>query len=119
MSKPSLTKEELTEIEIKVLNHLGYGHKNANSLKNLCLLTGIKERKLRMAIESLRRQGWSVLIPPKSPFGYFLAENQQELDAYVAYMKHRLIEEYKTYRIVRKTTIKKFDKTIQLPLMPL
>ena len=117
--KPQLTKEQLTEIEIRVLNHLEYGHNNAMSLKNLCLRTGIKERKLRMAIESLRRQGWSVLIPPSAPFGYFLAENQQELDEYIAYMKHRIIEEYKTYRIVRKTTIKRFDKTIQLPLMPL
>lgn len=117
--KPQLTKEQLTDIEIKVLNNLGQGHKNANSLKNLCLRTEIKERKLRMAIESLRRQGWAILIPFKKPWGYFLAADQKELDDYVHYMRSRLIEEYRTFRIVRKATIKKFDKTIQLPLMPL
>lgn len=117
--KPTLTKEQLTEIEIRVLNHLEYGHNNAMSLKNLCLRTGIKERKLRMAIESLRRQGWAILIPFKKPWGYFLATDQKELDDYVHYMRSRLVQEYKTFRIVRKATIKKFDKTIQLPLIPL
>lgn len=115
--KPEISQTELTELEIRVLSHLGIGHNNAVLLKNLCLLTGTNERKIRIAIESLRRQGWAIIIPGTPPWGYFLAETQEELDDYVSYMRSRIIEEYRTFRIVRKATIKKFDKTVQLPLM--
>jgi len=117
MPKPEISKDELTELEIKILNHLEVGHNNAIPLKNLCLKTGTSERKIRLGIEQLRREGWCVLIPGSAPFGYFLAENQAELDEYIAYMRSRLIEEYRTYRIVKNATIRKFRKTVQLPLI--
>jgi hypothetical protein len=110
------SKIALIEIEIKVLNHLDYGHLKAMKLKDLCLRTGEKERKIRIAIESLRRQGWAILIPCEKPFGYFLAENQTELDSYINYMRHRMVEEYHTFRIVKKATLRKFDKAMQIPL---
>jgi hypothetical protein len=117
MSKPTITKYELTELEISVLNHLKTGHDKATPLREFCLKTGIHERKLRMAIESLRRQGWAVLIPASKPFGYFLAQDRAELDEYTNYMRHRLIEEYHTYKSVKKATLTKINKEFgQLPL---
>jgi biotin operon repressor len=113
---PDIPKEELTEMEIKILNHLEQGHNKAISLRNLALRTGMSERKVRMTIEQLRREQWAILIPASAPFGYFLAQNQEELSSYIHYMKSRMIEEYKTYRIVKNATIRKFQKTVQLPL---
>ena len=103
--------------KIRILEKLGKGHNNAILLKNLCLLLGCKnERKVRLAIEDLRRERWAILIPATPPFGYFLAETQAELDEYIAYMRHRMVEEYKTYRIVKNTTVREFNKSVQLPL---
>jgi biotin operon repressor len=114
--KPEISKEQLTELEIRVLNHLEYGHNNAISLKNLCLRTKMPERKIRKVIEALRREQWAILIHPSPPWGYFLAATKEELEEYNNYMRHRLIEEYRTYKIVKNATIKKFDRVTQLPL---
>jgi hypothetical protein len=110
-------KIELTELQIRVLTHLELGHEHAISLRNLCLRSGISERKIRMTIESLRREKWAVLIPQKAPFGYFLASSKTELEEYSHYMKSRLINEYRTYKIVRKATIMNFNKVTQLPML--
>ena len=116
--KPELTKSESQDLTTRILEKLGVGHKNAMLLRDLTKRLGIPERKTRMGIEQLRREGWCVLISGSKPFGYFMAESQTELDDYCHYMKSRMIEEYHTYKIVRKATIRQFHKSVQLPLIP-
>ena len=115
--KPELTKSESQDLTTRILEKLGVGHQNAMLLKDLTKRLAIPERKTRMGIEQLRREGWCILISGSKPFGYFLAENQDELDIYVHYMRSRMIEEYKTFKIVRKATIRQFHKSVQLQLM--
>jgi biotin operon repressor len=116
--KPSMTNDEQTELEIRVLNHLEVGHNNAISLKNLCLKTGIKERKIRMVIESLRHEGYLVLFCPDIPMGYCLAATKQEVDIFMEYMRSRIIAECLILRNIKVAARKKFSHEFgQLPLI--
>ena len=115
--KPELTKTESQDLTTRILEKLGVGHQNAMLLKDLSKRTGENERKVRLGIEQLRREQWCILISNSKPFGYFLAQSQDELDTYVHYMRSRLIEEYRTFKIVRKATIRQIHKSVQLSLM--
>jgi len=115
--KPELTKYELTEIEIKVLNHLETGHNNAISLKNLCLRTGEKERQIRLAIESLRNQGYIILFFPTLPQGYGMAETEVDVTEFIDYMRERVKSECIIIRSIKVAAKKKFMHEFgQLPL---
>lgn len=107
----------LTLLEARIIEALQSGHANATKLKELVKIIGKNERVIRIAIESLRRQHYAILIAPDEPFGYFFAKDREELEEYLRYMRSRLIEEYKTYRIVKKATLTKLEKGFgQLPL---
>lgn len=131
--KPELTQIELNELEIKVLNILQRGHKNAMSLRDLVLRTSSNERKLRLAIETLRLQGYLILFAQKEkiyipdhkrklvkfilPSGYFLAETIDEVEAFRAYMKSRVIAECKIMWAMKVASKKYFEKQFgQIPL---
>ncbi len=125
MPKPTLTKEQLTNLEINVLNLLSRGHSNAISLKDLCKRTNKNERCLRMAIESLRLQGYLILFAQKEkiyipdhagklvksvlPCGYFLAETMQEVEEFLAYMKSRIVAECKIRWSIKVASKKYFE----------
>ncbi len=99
------------ELQTKVLELLNNGHANAILLKDIQKRLQVKdERKIRIAIEKLRREGWQIIIPATRPYGYFIAENQAELDEYDHYMRSRMIEEYRTYKIVKRATKRKIQK---------
>lgn len=103
-------------LETKIIDILQNGHKNAVGLSELVKRICVNERKIRESIESLRRQGYAILIPRSKPFGYYFAESKAELDEYDVYMRHRLIEEYKTYKLVKRATKNKLGRIVQLPL---
>lgn len=103
-------------LETRIIDILQNGHKNAVGLSELVKRICVNERKIRESIESLRRQGYAILIPAKKPFGYYFAESKAELDEYDVYMRHRLIEEYKTYKLVKRATKNKLGRIVQLPL---
>jgi hypothetical protein len=118
-------KIELTEIQIKILNLLRIGHKNAIGLKDLCMRTNENERKIRLAIEALRNEslnakgdsGYLILISGKPPYGYFLAETKEEVEECMEYFRSRVRNEYHTYRSIIFAAKKKFSKSFgQLPL---
>jgi len=125
-----------TELEIKVLNSLQNGHANAIGLKDLCKLLNQKEnRKVRLAIEDLRHQGYLILFGQKEkvykiingknvdtkqvlPSGYYLATTQEEAQEFIAYMRSRIIAECLIMKDIRLAMIKKFTKQFgQLPLI--
>jgi biotin operon repressor len=106
--------ENEVPLSTKVLELLQNGKDNAMPLKQLVLRLQTNERKIRFAIEELRRDSYAVLIT--SHGGYFLAENKNELEEYTHYMKSRLINEYKTFKIVSRATKNKLGRLVQLPL---
>ncbi len=110
--KPEISEEQLTELEIRVLNHLEYGHNNAISLKNLCLRTGISERKIRLAIERLRHEGYLIVFNPGVPQGYCLANTQEEVDTFILYMRQRIINECWILRDLKLAACKKFNREL-------
>lgn len=101
-------------LEAQVLYNIGIGHANAARKSILVKNLHQNERLIRQTIENLRREGYAILVSGKPPYGYFFAENQTELQDYVKYMKSRLIEEYRTYKLVQKATKGKLGG--QLPL---
>lgn len=116
--KPKLTKEALTNIEILVLEHLKIGHKNATSLRELVNRTSINERKLRMAIESLRLQGYDVIFFSDAPMGYGFSETEQDVSNFIDYMRSRIINECRIMRALKTARFNKYHKTVgQLKLM--
>lgn len=115
MINTTLKNIELTELEAKIIEILQNGKANATRLDNLVKRLSTNERKIRQAIESLRREGYAILITARG--GYFFAENKAELDEYVAYMKSRLLNEYRTYKIVSRATKNKIGQVVQLKLV--
>ncbi len=126
MSKPKIEKYELTELEIKILNILQRGHKNAIGLKDLCLRMGEKEdRKVRLAIESLRLQQYIILYGQKEkiyipdhtgkliktilPSGYYLDETEQEVNEFLEYMLSRIKAECRIRHHLKQAKIKKYS----------
>jgi hypothetical protein len=132
--KPELSEYELTELEIRVLNILLIGHRNAIGLKELCKrLVQKDDRKVRIAIEQLRNQGYLVLFAQREivyipdhtgkliktvlPSGYFIAETMQETAEFIEYMRSRVIAECKIMRSIKIAAFKKYSLQFgQLPL---
>jgi hypothetical protein len=113
--KPEVTKDELTEIEIKILQNLDYGFSTAILLKTLCQKTGIRdERKVRLAIESLRGKLWPIL---SGDTGYFICNNKEERDSFYAYHRKELITRYHMVKRVLKACDEKLDKAVQIKMI--
>ena len=77
---------------IAVLQDQGPGVYISRSL--LSHITGIKDRRMRSAIESARRDGWPILSRSVAPGGYRLAVSHEDaqplLDAYERRALHML-----------------------------
>jgi len=65
MKTSALSKE--VPLTTKVLELLQNGHENAMPLKDLCKRLTTPERKVRLAIEALRREGWQIVITATTP----------------------------------------------------
>jgi hypothetical protein len=118
MAKPSLTKDEKTELQISIINHLKVGHKNATPLKELSARIGVNERKIRLAIESLRLEGYDLIFFPDSPTGYGFSETEDEIQVFYEYLKSRVINECRVMRAIKTAKFNKYHKTVgQLKLL--
>jgi hypothetical protein len=125
-----ISKYELNELEIKVIQNISVGHKNAIGLSELCKKINGNERKIRLAIESLRNQGYLILFGQKLkiksineefitvPSGYYFAETQEDVEEFINYMRSRIIAECLILRNIKLAATKKFTRQFgQLPLM--
>lgn len=63
-----------------IKDYIFKGEENAVSLSELCRITGLENRTLRLVIETERRNGTVIC---SSVNGYFYPETEQELQAYV------------------------------------
>lgn len=63
-----------------IKDFISTGEENAVSLAELCRITGLENRTLRLVIETERRNGTVIC---SSVNGYFYPETEQELQAYV------------------------------------
>lgn len=110
-------KIELTQLQARILEILGRGRANAIRREDLQKRTGINERKMREVIESLRREGYIILIGANRPYGYYLGETQEEVAEFIAYFRSRIVDECITLRDVKVAANKKFARTFgQIPM---
>jgi hypothetical protein len=113
--KPTISPNELTELEIRVLQNLDYGFSTAILLKTLCDRVHVKEeRKIRLAIESLRIKLWPIL---SGDTGYFICNSREERDAFYAYHRKELITRYHMVKRVLKACDAKLDRVVQIKMM--
>lgn len=101
-------KIELTNLQAKILEVLQIGHENAIGKSDLQKRIGVDERKLREIIESLRLEGYLILIGKREPYGYFMARTQDEVNDCIDYFRSRVKNEYHTYKSLRIAAKKKF-----------
>lgn len=77
-----------------------HGAENGLHLRDLCRLTGWKEREVRLHIHAERRRGVPILSDNVN--GYFLPADEQELVACVRSMRHRAGEIMRTARAIER-----------------
>lgn len=82
---------------------LAEGADNALTGREICRILGINPRDLTQAIERERRQGKPICASTGSTPGYYLAANQQEMQAYCNSLLHRAGEIHATRRACLKT----------------
>lgn len=78
---------------MKIINYIPEGYENAISRKDLCRITGMKDRDMRAAIETARRE--TIIISSCDGSGYWLfpdnptAHEMQMLRKYVQQQERR------------------------------
>ena len=87
-----------------ITDYLSIGKANARTAKELAALLACDIRDISAGIERERRQGQPIIAScdPEQP-GYYLAETQEELQAYCSRLHHRAGEIHKTRRALLKT----------------
>ena len=90
------------ELKNKILCHLWHGHENALRKKNLSRLCNCNERALRKAIRELIDEGHPICGSPHRPYGYFIADNQEEIKKELEMLRHYGKELFRRYATIRK-----------------
>lgn len=81
-------KQELQSI---LLRHEGRG--TAIKSRELARIVECEERKVRLMIRALIRDGLPVASSTEAPAGYFVVATRQEVSDYAASLRNRLIED--------------------------
>ena len=84
-TKDSITKAAGAQVTISGFLHIGRG--NALPLRDLCRLTGMDGRQVRLMIQQERLKGVPILSDNQN--GYYLPENEWEVREFVRSMRHR------------------------------
>lgn len=84
-TKDSTTKPAEVQVTISGFLHIGRG--NALPLRDLCQLTGMDGRTVRLCIQRERLRGVPILSDNQT--GYYLPENEREVREFVRSMRHR------------------------------
>lgn len=98
----------------EISDFLGKGKKNAVSLRQLRLRTGLDERTIRQKITAERLKGIPILADNQT--GYFLPATEEERRRCVQSMRHRAKEIYKAARAIEAADITKVISTRRHPI---
>lgn len=111
MTQPDLPMG-LPRVVLQVLQH----HRGAASAvskaeltANVSRIIGASERQIRLAIEELRRQG-VLVCAMSSAGGYFIADNRQEVDAFLAEYLARVREISQTAHAMSDAAVREFGE---------
>jgi hypothetical protein len=87
-STPALSPDERAVLDVLVRYR---GRQEAVGLEIVAGIAGISERKVQeIVVHLIERHGWPIGSAVKSPMGYFLIENEEELAESLSQLVHRL-----------------------------
>ena len=84
--------------QIKEILQRHEGRDRAITARGLSDITGQPDRRVRLVIRELIKEGMPILSSTESPAGYFLPSNWHELNECAASLRGRLIEDAKRRR---------------------
>ena len=83
-----------------LLKYIPHSRNQAVSRFKLADIYGVPERAIRLEIERLRREGYNIIPSPKG--GYYIADDINEIEAFLKTIDSRMKSEYLTYLPMRK-----------------
>jgi len=96
------TKKDLKE---NILYNLKHGQQNAIKKVELARRCGVHERGLRLAIRDLIDDGHPICGSPHPPYGYFIAETAEEIQAELNLLRNgygmELLRRYSTLKRIK------------------
>lgn len=95
---------DLLKPELRRIMEYHQGRKNAitrRELREALQLPNSQDRKLRLTIAEIRREGTPVLFSTQPPSGYYLPESLAELKEGIAHLRSYVIDEARTLRDLR------------------
>ncbi len=73
----------------------------------------MSERKVQQAVQNLRLQHHLILAAVERPFGYFIAQTQDEIVDYTMSLMSRAVKELKVVSLLRRETLRMvFDQAV-------
>ena len=83
--------------EVRAL--LRYGKENARTGKELARILGLRDDRLvRHAIRGLIAEGLPIISSVQPPYGYYIADNANEVIEHLGELRHRAIEVLGRYK---------------------
>ena len=99
----------MNDLKSAILFNLKHGHGNAIKQKDLALLCGSSARTMRLAIRGLIDDGHPICGSPHPPYGYFIADNQEEIEAELKLLKYgygmELLRRYSTLKKIKASFV--------------
>tara|TARA_Y100000310_G_scaffold166912_1_gene166615 strand:- start:7041 stop:7385 length:345 start_codon:yes stop_codon:yes gene_type:complete len=97
------------DLKANILYFLKYGQEHAIKQAILASRCGVKPRALRLAIRELVDEGHPICGSPRPPYGYFIANSPEEINAEL-----KLLKGYGKELFRRYSTLKKIKASIVL-----
>lgn len=86
-------------LKANVRSLLWYGKEKARTGKDLAKILGFKDdRQIRLAIREIIAAGVPIISSVHSPYGYYIADNPEEIIEHLGELRHRALEVLGRYK---------------------
>ena len=86
-------------LKANVRSLLWYGKEKARTGKDLAKILGFKDdRQIRLAIREIIAAGVPIISSGHSPYGYYIADNPEEIIEHLGELRHRALEVLGRYK---------------------
>jgi hypothetical protein len=118
VTRPQLDLAALDEDELRVARALRWGRANARQVRDVAAEAGLPTRRAQDVIERLiHEHGWPVGTSMSEPYGNYLIDSADDLQATVELLRERGISNLARAAALKKTSIRRFLAEIQEDLL--
>ena len=98
--RPQVATDKKEELKIGLIETLRFGHENAQTGRSLAewLDTTSDDRRIRLVIRGLIKDGYPIASSTERPVGYFMTATQEDAKKYIQDLKNRIIEDCRRLR---------------------